>query len=152
MLVDLLNQGRNSDVVDLAASQITYYDYNHQNCDDRFVAIVNQMLAADTLVFSTPVYWYAMSAQMKTFFDRTSDLLNLRKSMGRALKGRRTFLVTTGTDVKLPEGFEVPFRGTSEYFDMNYEGCLYARITADLSLSLEVRTEAASFASKIFAA
>lgn len=31
---------------------------------------LDQFLAADGLVLATPIYWYGMSAQLKTFFDR----------------------------------------------------------------------------------
>ncbi|MEM7599798.1 MAG: flavodoxin family protein [Verrucomicrobiota bacterium] len=31
----------------------------------------NDFLPADGVVFCSPIYWYAMSGQMKTFFDRT---------------------------------------------------------------------------------
>ncbi len=33
-------------------------------------AFVGQFLPADGFVAATPVYWYGMSAQLKTFFDR----------------------------------------------------------------------------------
>lgn len=37
-------------------------------------AIIAQMLAADTIVFATPVYFYGMSGQMKTLLDRSNPL------------------------------------------------------------------------------
>ncbi|WP_051945969.1 flavodoxin family protein [Verrucomicrobium sp. BvORR106] len=39
---------------------------------DRFRELFyEQFLAADGVVFCSPVYWYGLSAQMKAFFDRT---------------------------------------------------------------------------------
>lgn len=36
--------------------------------------IVQKMLAADVIVFATPVYYYEMSGQMKTLLDRANPL------------------------------------------------------------------------------
>lgn len=37
---------------------------------DDAAAIIEKMVAADVIVLGTPVYFYAMSAQLKTFLDR----------------------------------------------------------------------------------
>lgn len=37
---------------------------------DDAAEIIGKMLAADVIVMATPVYFYAMSAQMKTLIDR----------------------------------------------------------------------------------
>ena len=41
---------------------------------DDAVWIAEKMLNADTLVFSTPIYYYEMSGQMKTLLDRMNPL------------------------------------------------------------------------------
>ena len=33
--------------------------------------ILDQLIAADVIVLSTPVYYYSISAQLKTMIDRT---------------------------------------------------------------------------------
>lgn len=33
--------------------------------------------------------------------------------------------IATGNQEKLPIGFEIPFKGTAEYFDMGFKGYLY---------------------------
>lgn len=38
--------------------------------DDDFEAIKNEIIEADMIVFASPVYYYAMSAQIKTTIDR----------------------------------------------------------------------------------
>ncbi len=38
---------------------------------DDMEALIAKMLEADVIVLATPVYFYAMSGQMKTFIDRT---------------------------------------------------------------------------------
>lgn len=41
---------------------------------DDAAAIIEKMVAADVIVLGTPVYFYAMSAQLKTFLDRCCGL------------------------------------------------------------------------------
>jgi multimeric flavodoxin WrbA len=104
------------------------YPYNYAGeypADDAFEALMQKVLKHPVLVFATPVYWYAMSGPMKTFFDRLTDLVTIKKVQGRQLKGKHTFLLAVGADVALPEGFEVPFRNTSAYLDMHYHGAFY---------------------------
>jgi len=101
------------------------YAYDHLNAEDAFGQIADAMVAAEKIVFATPVYWYAMSAPMKVFFDRLSDLTENRKAQGKALIGKSVWLIATGTETELPEGFEVPFVRTAEYFGMQYRGAAY---------------------------
>jgi multimeric flavodoxin WrbA len=116
------------DLVDLATLNIGHYDYDHsKNEGDDFHAAAQKMVDADVIVFATPVYWYAMSGLMKVFFDRLTELLYDHKSMGRALKGKKTFLVVTGSRDAAPDGFDVPFRLTAEYFGMSFEGMFYRK-------------------------
>ena len=41
---------------------------------DDAIEIAEKMMYADTLVFSTPIYYYEMSGQMKTLLDRMNPL------------------------------------------------------------------------------
>jgi multimeric flavodoxin WrbA len=123
--VEFLRRGLGGSLTDLSAHSISTFDHQHRNSEDDFINIAETLCESTHLIFATPVYWYAMSAQLKVFFDRLSDLITIRKPIGRALKGKRTFLVATGSDQELPEGFEVPFRRTSGYFEMIYSGCTY---------------------------
>ena len=101
------------------------YSYDHLNAEDGFGPVADAMVAADKIVFATPIYWYAMSGPMKIFFDRLSDLTENRKAQGKALKGKSVWMIATGSDPELPEGFEIPFARTAEYLDMRYRGCAY---------------------------
>ncbi len=66
---------------------------------------------------------------MKDFIDRFSDLLSgEHKQLGESLYGKKLQLVSTGYDLKLPLGFEVPFSGTAIYFGMDYLGAIYRSI------------------------
>ena len=127
-IVNAKGDFQDAEVIDLAALRIERYEYGVNRVSDDFVDIVEKMIAADVIVFATPVYWYAMSAIMKNFLDRFTDLITVSKPLGRALAGKSTRLLATGSDAELPEGFEVPFRRTSEYFGMSYQGPLYVQV------------------------
>jgi len=124
-------QAAGAELIDLNCFSISPWDYDGQNSGDDFALIANKLVLSSDIIFCTPVYWYSMSAQMKVFFDRLSDLITRRKSVGRALAGRRTWLIASGTDPELPEGFEIPFQRTSEYFDMDYCGAFYGQAAND---------------------
>ncbi len=66
-----------------------------------------------------------MSGLMKTFFHRFTDLVTTKKHLGRRLKGKSTLLLAVGADQELPNGFEIPFKLTSDYLNMSYQGCIY---------------------------
>ncbi|MDA5312487.1 flavodoxin family protein, partial [Vibrio cholerae] len=68
---------------DLSDYAISFYDYEHMNRNDDFIHLINKLAEFDHLVFASPVYWYSMSAQLKVFFDRLSDLLTIEKELGR---------------------------------------------------------------------
>lgn len=127
-LVTTLFQENLVTTVDLLDYQINPFHYESQYAkDDGFMDVVELMLSHDRIVFATPVYWYAMSGLMKTFFDRLTDIVTIRKETGRRLKGKQTFLVTVGADDALPVGFEEPFRLTSLYLDMEFIATLYCK-------------------------
>jgi multimeric flavodoxin WrbA len=115
--------------VDLGARKILPFDYSNPRPDDDFDEVADLMLAHRSLIFATPVYWYAMSGLMKTFFDRLSDLLSDRDSTGRGreLAGCDAWLLAVGTDAALPAGFEEPFKMTTRYLGMCWRGGFYVR-------------------------
>jgi multimeric flavodoxin WrbA len=138
--VDVAFAGK-AELAILAHHHIGGYDYTHARESDDFHQMVEDMLAHERIVFATPVYWYAMSAPLKIFFDRLTDLLETAKASGRALKGKQVWVIATGTENTLPEGFEVPFRRTCDYFDMTYCGC--ADLYTGEDGRLRARSEAA---------
>lgn len=48
--------------------------------EDDAAKIIDKMLAADVIVLATPVYFYAMSAQLKTMLDRCCGLYTEMKN------------------------------------------------------------------------
>lgn len=112
------------ELVELNNIHLESYTYGEPAKDD-FLKIVEKMTHADVIVFATPVYWYSMSGILKVFFDRLTELISTSKKLGRLLAHKQVYLFATGTDDELPEGFEVPFKKTSDYFDMKYERAFY---------------------------
>jgi GrpB-like predicted nucleotidyltransferase (UPF0157 family) len=116
------------EVIDLNESNLAPYSYS-KGLSDNFHIIIRKILAADTLVLATPVYWYAMSGTMKDFMDRLSNLISgEHKHLGESLYGKRIQLLSTGYDARLPLGFEVPFSATAIYFGMDYMGAIYRSV------------------------
>ncbi|TNE54476.1 MAG: NADPH-dependent oxidoreductase [Bacteroidetes bacterium] len=127
-----LAQQLDADLIDLNAYRIGYFDYEFKNQDDDFLPLMERITVDyDTIIFATPVYWYTMSAVMKTFFDRISDLLKIRKDLGRRLRGKSMAVVSCSGDDDLVEGFAMPFRESADYLGMEYLGDYHSWLEAD---------------------
>ena len=126
-LLDAVLAGSPHTFIDLLDFSVAPYSYqqNYPTHDD-FPRLANLLLQHPVVVFATPVYWYSMSGALKNFFDRLTDLTTTHKLLGRQLAGKHVFLAAIGSDPELPEGFEVPFKLTAEYFDMLFEGTFYS--------------------------
>lgn len=145
-VVNTLKDCLNVDVIDVSNCKLSFFDYAHNNQDDDFHGFAQQMVCADSIIFATPLYWYAMSAQLKVFFDRLSDLITIRKPLGRQLEGKVMTFVATGHDALMPEGFEVPFKRTAEYFNMTYKSGLYVCSNSKVMSQGEVDKKVIQFA------
>jgi multimeric flavodoxin WrbA len=66
--------------------------------DDDLRALRGAIEAADALLIASPVYWFTMSAQAKTFMDR---LYVFGAGSYRALKGKRIGIILTSGDADL---------------------------------------------------
>ena len=121
---------RADQLIDLQSHRLEPFRYAPAPPADDFPMLVDRLLANRHIVFATPVYWYAMSGLMKTFFDRLTDLLlsPAGRRRGRALAGRDIWLLATGTDADLPAGFTEPFARTADYFDMRWRQACYVRV------------------------
>src|SRR5258706_14884926 len=143
--VDIAFPDGSAELVILPNFAIGGYDYAHLNAQDAFGRIAEAMAATDKIVFATPVYWYAMSAPLKIFFDRLTDLTENLKARGKAMAGKSVWLIATGTEAELPDGFEVPFACTAEYFNMAYRGAVYLYTGNDATLRLACEATLAAF-------
>ncbi len=142
--------GTDYHLADLLDFSVAPYNYEHTYpAEDTFSALSKQVLAHQTLVLATPVYWYSMSGLMKNFFDRLTDLTTFQKHLGRQLKGKNIFLLAVGTDAALPHGFLVPFESSCHYLDMEFKGFLYRSTQNALPASVE-RQQIKEFRTLIF--
>jgi multimeric flavodoxin WrbA len=114
-------------LAELSTLKIEPFEYDRYDNRDDFRSVIKVMTESAHIVFATPVYWYSMSATMKVFFDRLTDLLHdpIDRKTGRALAGRNVWLLATGSDKHLPAGFDVPFARTAAYFAMMWRQAFY---------------------------
>ncbi len=124
-LLNAVLAGRPARRFDLGALDIRDYAYGRPTGGDDFAEVAQAIAESSSVLFVTPVYWYAMSGVLKRFFDRLTDLVTVDKPLGRRLAGRSVWVAACGSDPALPEGFEVPFQQTAAYFGMRYGGALY---------------------------
>lgn len=145
-VVRLLMKELEFDLVDLSLKKIGYFDYEFKNQKDDFLSIIKKIANEyEMIVFATPVYWYSMSGQMKTFFDRLSDCLRIEKETGRKLRGKNMAAISCGSDEIETEGFFTPFRKSAEYLGMTFLGNVHTWIEDEL-VSNEVETRIKYFA------
>jgi multimeric flavodoxin WrbA len=148
-LLDAVVAGRPHSEFDLRDLDIGHFTYGGAVERDGFGRVAEAMADHTRILFATPVYWYSMSGRMKVLFDRFTDLVTVRKDIGRRLKGRTLFVLACGTDRELPSGFEVPFQETARYLDMGYGGACYGQTNEDGPLKSALR-DAAAFGDTLF--
>ena len=145
-----LQSKQDMDIINLQDYKISYYDYKHENKDDDFIPLMRKIIANyDTFIFATPIYWYSMSAIMKTFFDRISDLLTIEKELGRKLRGKSMAMIScSGHDDRDPQ-FGKPFTLTADYLGMEYLGDVHVWVEDEVEISLESKKRMDEFLNKI---
>lgn len=147
--IEMITRGIDVPIINLSTLNISYYDYDYKNRDDDFLPLAEKMIKHDPIILATPIYWYTMSATMKTFIDRWNDLMVIRKDLGQRLSGKTLFLVTSyGADV--PKSFEDPFSHTCDYLEMKYGGCFYYYSGGDEETKKQNIQLAEEFSSKIW--
>ena len=81
-------------LINLADINVGEFDYEFSKQDD-FALLVQQLLEYDLIILATPVYWYSVSAKMKCFINRLSDLLSIDKPTGRRLKDKKLAVISS---------------------------------------------------------
>lgn len=122
MVETVIDKHKDVTIIDLNKFNILQYDYEHLNQADDYLNLMENILTYDLIVLATPVYWYTMSGIMKIFIDRLSDLLTIKKDLGRKLRNKKMFIIAT-FDTSMPEHFEYVFEQTAIYMGMDYKGC-----------------------------
>jgi len=121
-ILDYINDIHPIDIIDLNDYHIEYYKYAHDySANDQYLDLMEKItLEYDQIVFATPVYWYTMSAVMKTFFDRISDLLRIRKDTGRRLREMKMAVISCSNADDVHESYSVPFKLSADYLGMEF--------------------------------
>jgi len=138
-------------IVNLNDIDISAFDYEYKNQGDDFLSLAEEMVKHNQIIIATPIYWYTMSAIMKTFIDRWSDFITHKKDLGRRMRGKNLYIVTSyAVYPEGKKGFEAIFKQTAEYMGMKYGGCFFHYSGEDISISQKNSKVADKFAKKIF--
>ena len=88
--------------------------------DDDFSIIAPAILDADAVVFSMPVYWYSIPAQIKGVIDRMFSLV----VGGKDIAGKECALITCceEEDVSVMDGVRIPMERTAALIHWNMVG------------------------------
>ncbi|MCH9753339.1 MAG: NAD(P)H-dependent oxidoreductase [Alphaproteobacteria bacterium] len=121
-------------IVNLNDIKISNFDYDWKNADDDFIKVAEQMIESDPIILATPIYWYSVSAIMKTFLDRWTDLTVFRKELGRKLRGKTLCVITSYGATEGKRGFEPVLIQTAEYMGMKYGGCFFSYVGNEKAL------------------
>ncbi|UII57576.1 flavodoxin family protein [Cytobacillus spongiae] len=99
-----------------------------QERDDDYNRLLDLILPCDLLIFSTPIYWYSMSAQMKLFIDRWSQ--SLRDSnypdFKKQMAAKKAYVLSVGGDDPLIKGLPMiqQFQHIFSFVGMEFSGYL----------------------------
>ena len=133
-VVDSFIDKSGATLFDLEKYDLSFFDYGHKNINDDFLPLINELICFDHLVFASPVYWYSVSAQLKVFIDRFTDLLTIEKGLGRKLKGKEISIISTGFEDSPRACFSEPIELTANYLRMKYRGNSYCSIKNELNI------------------
>lgn len=127
-LVSEVSQHHHAEVVDIDFLNITPYNYNNDYPADDFYPLVEKMLAAEHLVFASPVYWHAVTAPMKSLIDRMTELLDVAelKPKARQLEGKRSYVMASSASPEICPIYHGFFQNVFKYFNMELSGTLHA--------------------------
>ena len=110
------------DYQDLNDLVILPYSYDHDQEDDYIEFMTFVIATYDTLILASPVYWYNLSATAKTFMDRKSDLVRIRKDLGRQMRGKNLLLICNSIAYDCLESYADSMIHSANYLGMNWLG------------------------------
>ena len=88
--------------------------------DDDFNTIAPAILEADVVVFSTPVYWYSIPAQIKCVLDKLFSLV----VGGKEFAGKEYGVITCceESDMSVMDGVRVPLKRSADLLKWSLVG------------------------------
>jgi multimeric flavodoxin WrbA len=124
--------------------------------DDDAIVIMEHMIAADAILFASPIYFWGFSAQIKALIDRGYALVTNYHRPGHTslLKGKNLGLLVTGADdyEQNAEGLFTAFDRIVDFLLAQKKGELYvARCTVPENLTSEVKDKAVALAHALVA-
>jgi multimeric flavodoxin WrbA len=149
-LIEWISNELGTHVIDLSEKNISPYDYEHKNLNDDFIPVINEILQYENIIFATPIYWYAASAQMKVFIDRTTDLLDLEelKDIGRQLRTKTSYIACTSASNEADSAFLTTSKNTFTYLGMDYGGHIHANCAQGF-MADEYKNDVAKFIQQV---
>lgn len=126
---------------DIAYKEINLKDYNispiidkrhdingFENIEmsDDYNNIIQKFIDSETVIFSSPIYWYTFSSQLKLFIDRFSESLRVIEGFKEKLVDKNIYLVLVGGDEPREKGKIIikQFEYICNFFPMNLKDCI----------------------------
>lgn len=93
---------------------------------DDYDRLLPTFLEADYVVFSSPIYWYGLSAQLKAFIDRWSESMRIVSDFQAKIKHKKVFLIIVGGDDPYRKGLPTvqQFEYIAEFLELDLQGHL----------------------------
>ncbi|MFC9773852.1 flavodoxin family protein [Paenibacillus chitinolyticus] len=99
--------------------------------NDDYKEVIDRVLAADVLIFATPVYWYSMSGIMKNFVDRWSQMMrdgdypDFKKTMA----AKKAYVIAVGGDLPEIKGLSMiqQFQYIFDFMGIRFEGYILGK-------------------------
>lgn len=99
--------------------------------DDDYNQIIERILPHDTLMFSTPIYWYGMSGTMKNFIDRWSQTMRDCKypDFKNSMSTKKAYVIAVGGDDPQVKGLPLiqQFHYIFDFIGMSYQGYILGK-------------------------
>jgi len=114
-----------------------------QPVDDDYEQISKEMLEHDTIIFSTPLYWYGMSGHMKNFIDRWSQSLRDKElNFAEKMKTKKMYVVIVGGDNPSLKALPLilQFKHIFEFVGASFEGYIIGKANSPGDIRLDSNT------------
>ena len=142
-LIEEVAKHHSLEVIDIDALTITPYNYQNNYPTDDFYPLVEKILAADKLIFASPVYWHAPTASIKALIDRITELTDVKrlKPKARSLAHKPAFVLATSASDALCPIFNGFFEKVFNYFDIQYSAHLHANCREGFNIEINALSQ-----------
>lgn len=125
--------------------------------NDEAKPVLAKMATVDVIVMATPLYFFAMSAQLKLISDRMFSLYkwdNDAGTMATPLGGKTLILIASAFEDVGLDALEKPFALTAAYTGMTFESLLvsHAGVSGDIVRRADIREKVIALGAKVASA